>query len=125
MGLDLDVTVSRLTESDVRIAEHVQNAVFITFVQWFIRHPKWNGFGQIHAEPGPWCLTCFKFRILRGPQDTVKNANGRHAKNPSWPQSIAHHRGFLIIRPSPRTPQRHPGRHGASRKGPFLRYPIF
>jgi hypothetical protein len=33
-------------------------------------------------------------------QDTVKHANGRHAKNPSWPQSIAHHRGFLIIKPS-------------------------
>jgi hypothetical protein len=30
--------------------------------------------------------------------DTVKHANGRHAKIPSWPQSITHHRGFLTIK---------------------------
>jgi hypothetical protein len=42
-------------------------------------------------------------------QDTVKHANGRHAKNPSWPLSIAHHRGFLIIKPPP----------GVTAMGPF------
>jgi hypothetical protein len=52
---------------DVRIVEHVQNAVFITFVQWFIQHPKLNGFGQIHTEPNPWCLAYFKFRFLKRP----------------------------------------------------------
>ena len=62
MGLDLDVTVSRLTESDVRIAEHVQNAVFITFVQWFIRHPKWNLFERpliLRTNPLPLLASAF------------------------------------------------------------------
>jgi hypothetical protein len=57
-----------MTENGVRMMARVQKAVFITFVHGSISHPKWNRFGQFHAEHALWALTCFKFRILRGPQ---------------------------------------------------------
>ena len=59
--------VTTTTENGVRIMACVQNTVFITFVPGSIPHPKWNRFGQFHAEHALWALTCFKFRILRGP----------------------------------------------------------
>ena len=61
------------TENDVRMVARVQNAVFITFVHTSIPHPKWHRFGQLHAEHALWALTCFKFRILRGPLKPVKH----------------------------------------------------
>ena len=56
------------TENDVRMVARVQNAVFITFVHGSSTHPKLSRFGQFHAEYALMALTCFKFRILRGPQ---------------------------------------------------------
>ncbi len=58
-----------MTENAVRVAERIQNAVFITFVHSSIHHQKFSRFEQFHAEHALWALTYFKFRFLRGPID--------------------------------------------------------
>jgi hypothetical protein len=66
-GCDPHVAASNATESDVRIAVHVHNAFFITFVHGISVYPKPSRFGQIHTEPSSRRLAYCKFRILRGP----------------------------------------------------------
>jgi hypothetical protein len=51
-GRDPHVAASSVIESDVRIAVHVHNAVFITFVHQVSVYPKPHHFGWIHTEPG-------------------------------------------------------------------------
>ena len=65
-------SVPLLPKPHVRMVARVQNAVFITFVHTSIPHPKWSRFGQFHAEHALMALTCFKFRILRGPHVSRK-----------------------------------------------------
>jgi len=77
-GRDPHVATSSVTESDVRIAVHVHNAVFITFVHLVSVYPKPHRFGQIHTELGSRRLAYFKFRILRGPHNRLGLAGAVH-----------------------------------------------
>jgi len=64
-----------MIKTDVRISAHVHHAFYIAFVHKISFYPKLIFFGQIHTELGSRCLTCFKFRVLKGPQLHRKATN--------------------------------------------------